>query len=87
MTMFSDHGKERPVGSTIGAGEFKAHCLHLLDVVAERHEEVIITKRGRPVAKLVPVPADSPLFGALAGTVARQDDLVSPIDVVWDADA
>jgi prevent-host-death family protein len=75
------------VGPTIGAGEFKARCLHLLDVVAERHEEVIITKRGRPVAKLVPVPTDTPLFGALAGSVARQDDLVSPTGAAWDADA
>jgi prevent-host-death family protein len=67
--------------STIGAAEFKARCLHLLDVVAERHEEVIITKRGRPVAKLVP------LFGALAGSVTWQDDLVSPTGTAWDADA
>ena len=75
------------MGTTIGAAEFKACCLHLLDVVAERHKEVIITKRGRPVAKLVPVPTDTPLFGALAGSVTRQDDLVSPTGVAWDADA
>jgi antitoxin (DNA-binding transcriptional repressor) of toxin-antitoxin stability system len=54
--------------------------LHLLDVVAQRREELIITKRGRPIAKLVPVPTDKALFGAMAGSVARQDDLVSPID-------
>jgi len=65
--------------STIEAGDFKARCLQLLDVVAERREEVIITKRGRPVAKLVPIRTDGALFGAMAGSVARQDDRVSPI--------
>lgn len=73
------------MGSTIGAGEFKATCLHVLEVVARQHEEVIITKRGRPIAKLVPIPGDTPLFGALAGSVLRQDDLVSPIGDPWEA--
>jgi prevent-host-death family protein len=40
---------------TIGAGTFKQTCLSLLDEVADRHIEVIVTKRGRPVARLVPV--------------------------------
>ncbi len=75
------------MGSTIETGEFKAKCLQLLDVVAERHEEVIITQRGRPVAKLVPTRPDGALFGAMAGSVARQDDLVSPIDEPWETDA
>jgi len=56
-------------------------------VVARRREELIITKRGRPVAKLVPLRPDGPLFGAMAGSVARQRDLVSPIDDHWEADA
>jgi len=73
--------------STIEAGDFKARCLQLLDMVAERHEEVIITKRGRPVARLVPIRPAGALFGAMAGSVARQDDLVSPIDEPWEADA
>lgn len=73
---------------TIGAGEFKARCLRPLDLVAQGHEEVIITKRGRPVARLVPVRPheDKLLFGAMAGSVARQGDLISPIDEQWDAD-
>jgi prevent-host-death family protein len=40
---------------TIPAGAFKQGCLRILDEVAEGHEEVVITKRGKPVAKLVPV--------------------------------
>jgi len=40
---------------TIAAGAFKQGCLRILDEVAETHQEVVITKRGKPVAKLVPV--------------------------------
>lgn len=40
---------------TIPAGAFKQGCLRILDEVAETHGEVVITKRGKPVAKLVPV--------------------------------
>ena len=72
---------------TIGAGEFKAKCLHLLDVVAQRREELIITKRGRPVARLVPLQPDKALFGAMAGSLARQDDLVASLGEPWAADA
>lgn len=41
--------------TTIPAGAFKQGCLRILDQVAETHREVVITKRGKPVAKLVPV--------------------------------
>jgi prevent-host-death family protein len=40
---------------TIPAGAFKQGCLRILDEVAQTHREVVITKRGKPVAKLVPV--------------------------------
>ena len=40
---------------TIPAGLFKQGCLRILDEVAETHREVVITKRGKPVAKLVPL--------------------------------
>lgn len=69
----------------IGAGDFKAKCLQLLDAVAVRREPLIITKRGKPVARLVPMPPDTELFGALAGSVLDESDIVSPIDVDWDA--
>ncbi len=75
------------MGSAIGAGEFKARCLRLLDVVAQRREELVITKRDRPVAKLVPIQPDRPLFGAMAGSVTRQDDLILPIGEHWEANA
>ena len=71
--------------ATIGAGDFKAKCLQLLDEVAESREPLVITKRGKPVARLVPVPPESPLFGAMAGSVEGEADLLSPLDVEWEA--
>lgn len=73
--------------ASIPAGEFKARCLQLLDTVAASGEPLTITKRGRPVARLVPLPAAAALFGALAGSVREQRDLVAPVDEAWDADA
>lgn len=76
--------------SAVPAGEFKARCLQLLDDVASTGEALVITKRGRPVARLVPMPRAEPprsLFGALKGRVLSQGDLIAPIDEVWDAEA
>jgi prevent-host-death family protein len=73
----------------IKAGEFKAKCLELMDLVAEGHEEIIITKRGKPVAKLVPVD-NKPVrdaFGWMKGTISFHGDIISPIDVEWEANA
>jgi len=63
----------------IGAGEFKAKCLALLDEVSESGRHVVITKRGRPVAEIVPV-RDLP---SLEGSIVREGDLVSPLDESW----
>lgn len=71
--------------TTIGAGDFKAKCLQLLDEVAARREPLVITKRGKPVARLVPMPPDAQLFGALAGSVLNEGDIVAPVDAEWDA--
>jgi len=70
------------------AAEFKARCLAVMDEVEATGHEVTITKHGRPVAKLVAVTdAAEPLFGRLAGWVTQEGDLVTPLDVVWEADA
>jgi prevent-host-death family protein len=42
----------------IGAGYFKQHCLAIIDEVAETHQPVVISKRGKPMARLVPIAAD-----------------------------
>lgn len=66
----------------VPAGEFKAKCLALLDDVAETGQEIIVTKRGRAVARLVPVETPRPL----RGSILSQGDLVSPIEDLWEAD-
>ena len=71
--------------ATIGAGDFKTRCLKLLDDVARTREPLIITKHGKPVAVLMPPPAGHGLFGAMAGTVKHEDDIVSPLGNDWDA--
>ena len=73
----------------VTAAEFKAKCLRLMDEVAKRRTPLVITKRGKPVAKLVPVE-DEPIdpFGCMAGTVKIIGDIISPIDEdEWTGDA
>jgi prevent-host-death family protein len=72
----------------ISAGQFKAECLKLMDDVKDKHASYIITKRGIPVAKLVPVEDERPinLFGALKGSIKIKGDIVSPMDEEWDAE-
>ncbi len=64
---------------TMAAGVFKANCLAVMDEVQAKHETVVITKRGKPVAKLVPVgPKVDDIFGFLRGKVTIIGDVVSP---------
>jgi prevent-host-death family protein len=71
----------------ISAGEFKAKCLKLMDNVARTHEPVLITKHGKPVAMMVPVPPEptTSLFGYMAGTATVRGDIVAPLDEEWEA--
>jgi prevent-host-death family protein len=63
----------------IAAGSFKAKCLALMDEVQSKHETIVITKRGKPVAKLVPVSADKDeIYNFLGGKGAIRGDVVSP---------
>lgn len=61
----------------ISATEFKARCLKLLDEVAATHEPLVITKRGKPVARLVPIDGDTKesMFGYLRGTATILGDV------------
>jgi prevent-host-death family protein len=70
----------------IKASEFKAKCLAVLDEVERTRQPVVITKRGRPVAQLMPhtKPRRS-ARGILKGRMEIVGDIVSPIDVEWDA--
>lgn len=70
----------------IPAGEFKAKCLAIMDDVQQRGGAYIITKRGVPVAKLVPARLERrPLLGSMKGSVVTRGDIVNPLDEPWDA--
>jgi prevent-host-death family protein len=62
----------------VPATKFKAQCLELMDRVAERRATYVITKRGRPVAKLV--PADPPERKSIFGCMADQTESVGDLD-------
>lgn len=66
--------------ANIPATEFKAKCLALMDRVAERQESYVITKRGKPVARLVPLEskAETSVFGWLRARGSIQGDIISP---------
>lgn len=69
------------------SSEFKAKCLKIMDEVAATGEPVVITKRGVPVAQLVPaVRRPETLFGSLEGSILYMGDITSPIDVEWNAE-
>jgi prevent-host-death family protein len=76
MTMKSER-------NTIPAGEFKARCLGLLDQVARSGEILVITKRGKPVARLVPIEQTMPT--SLRGSVQYHGDIVAPTGETWEA--
>jgi prevent-host-death family protein len=67
----------------VAAGEFKAKCLSLLDDVALTGKELIVTKRGKPVAKLVPVTKTE--AASLLESIVWEGDIISPIGEGWDA--
>lgn len=71
----------------IKASEFKAKCLKLMDEVAESGESVVITKNGQPVAELSPIrKATGLVFGAHKGRIEILGDIISPVDVEWEAE-
>ena len=70
----------------IGAATFKARCLQLMDEVARTGRSIVITKRGKPVARLIPVekPAPpKPLWGYMAGTFEIAGDIVDVPQEEW----
>ena len=70
----------------IKASEFKAKCLQLMDEVNQTGAEIVITKNGKPVSKLVPVGKRvETLFGAHKGQITVIGDIVPPLEVQWDA--
>ena len=66
--------------TAIAAGDFTAKCLKLQDQVAETREPLVITKHGKAVARLVPMSPEPTLFGAMAGRVIAEGDIIAPLD-------
>ena len=63
----------------MAAGSFKVHCLAVMDEVQAKRESVLITKHGKPVAKLVPADQNTDdIYNFLAGKGAITGDVVSP---------
>ena len=70
----------------IKASEFKAKCLALIDEVSQTGESVVITKRGKRLVRVIPErPATKNAYGILKGQIKITGDIISPIDVEWDA--
>jgi prevent-host-death family protein len=68
----------------IPSGTFKARCLAVMKKVQMTGEPVIVTKRGTPVVKVVPVESEkNDIFGFMAGKVKIVGDIESPIPVEW----
>ena len=70
----------------VPAGLFKAKCLALLDEVASTGRPLIVTKRGRPVAEVVPVEPPASLAGSVKVLVS-DEELIAPLDEPWDAES
>ena len=73
------------MSTEIKASEFKAKCLALLDEVAQTRQEIIVTKHGRPLAKLVPLQDAQSLEGSVTINV-DDDELLYSTGEVWDLD-
>jgi prevent-host-death family protein len=73
---------------TVAAADFKARCLTLMDDVQSTREHIVITKRGKPVAKLVPMNVGKREFlGRLEGIIEIVGDIESPVVPLEDWDA
>ena len=72
----------------VKASEFKATCLKLMDEVATSGEEIVITKNGRPVSRLVPFrERPQSLFGIDRGRLELHGDILAPAAADWDAES
>ena len=73
---------------TMAISQFKTHALKIIAQLAKDHEAIIITKRGRPVARLLPYEDDeqSAEPGQLADTLVFEEDIITPLgEEIWEA--
>ena len=82
----STHSGDAGHSRTMKASEFKAKCLKLMDEVAEDGGEIVITKNGKPVAKLTAFhERPKTLFGTGRSRMKILGDIITPLDVEWEA--
>ena len=88
MVMYTRRTQRRNAPDRLAAADFKARCLTLMNRVRETGAEYVITKHGRPVAKLVPYQAapKRTLFGSMKGTVLKYERPFDPVDADYDID-
>jgi prevent-host-death family protein len=71
---------------TLTITDFKAHALQILGQIAETKESIVVTKRGKPLAEVIPFSASKPTPGKLSEALVFEEDLVSPLGAdIWDA--
>lgn len=73
---------------TMGISHFKAHALKILDQIAKTHEEIVITKRGKPLAQIIPYcnKDKSPMPGKLADAFLFEKDIITPLgEEMWES--
>ncbi len=68
---------------SIPASEFKAKCLALLDEVAQKREILVVTKRGKPVARVMPTEEPRSLIGT-ARQLVSDEELIKPLYEDWE---
>jgi prevent-host-death family protein len=73
------------MAKSIAASEFKAKCLALLDEVAETKQPLVVTKRGKPVARIEPVEEPRSLIGSVTYLVS-DEELIKPLYEDWEPD-
>ena len=71
---------------TLAITDFKARALQVLGQVAKTREPVVVTKRGKPLAEVVPYSTSKPAPGKLSEALVFEKDIVSPLgEDMWDA--
>lgn len=85
--MTTKHSRRPGNEATISAAEFKATCLSLMEEVSNGGRAFTVTKRGKRVARLVPVDGEEASFvGFLSGCVVRADRIDEPTGERWEAE-
>lgn len=70
----------------IPISEFKAHCYELLEEVQDQRHELVISKRGKAIARIIPIAPPTKLAGSLSSKCDIIGDIIEPIPVIWDAE-